>query len=126
MFLAQRLVFLGEEGLTLQTCAANRADETGVVPGKSQRLQKLVSRFNGKVTTMTAGAEEGVIIFLAVWLSVLQVEGVVADGLFAGRTQEAVHMPGLLQGIDDFSNDLLVALEAGGSEELLIAEHTVH
>lgn len=39
---------------------------------------------------------------LAVGLSILEVEGVVANGLLAGSAQEAIHMPGLFQGIDDF------------------------
>lgn len=39
---------------------------------------------------------------LAVGLSVLKVEGVVADGLLAGGAQEAIHMPGLLQSVNDF------------------------
>lgn len=39
---------------------------------------------------------------LTVRLSVLQVEGVVADWLLAGGTQEAVDVPGLLQGVDNF------------------------
>lgn len=51
---------------------------------------------------MTAGTKEGVVISLTVRLSVLQVEGVVADWLLAGGTQEAVDMPGLLQGVDNF------------------------
>lgn len=50
---------------------------------------------------------------LAVRLSVLQVEGVVADWLLAGGAQEAVHVPGLLQGIDDF----LLADENGRFKE---------
>lgn len=39
---------------------------------------------------------------LTVRLSVLQVEGVVADWLLAGGAQEAVNVPGLLQGVDNF------------------------
>lgn len=49
---------------------------------------------------------------LAVGQSVLQVEGVVANGLLAGGAQKAVHMPSLLQGIDDF-------LLRGGKKALL-------
>lgn len=59
----------------------------------------------------------GFLTGLTVRLSVLQVEGVVADGLLAAGAQEAVHMPGLLQGVDDFlladeKHRLAVALSA--------------
>lgn len=40
--------------------------------------------------------------FLAVGLSILEVEGIVANRLLAGGAQETIHMPGLLQGIDHF------------------------
>lgn len=39
-----------------------RTHEAGVVPGESQRLQELVARFDGEVASVTAGAEEGVVI----------------------------------------------------------------
>lgn len=35
MFLAQRLVFFGEEWLTLQSIAADRTHKAGVMPGES-------------------------------------------------------------------------------------------
>ncbi len=39
-----------------------RTHEAGVVPGESQRLQELIARFDGEVTSVTAGAEQGVVI----------------------------------------------------------------
>lgn len=91
------------------------------MPGEAQSLQELVPSLDREVTAMAAGPKESVIVSLAVGLSVLQVEGVVANGLLAGGAQEAVHMPGLLQGIDDFPEDLLLTAAAGGGEELPVA-----
>lgn len=126
VFLAQSLVLFREEGLALQTGAADCTYEAGIMPGESQRLQKLVSGLDGEVTTMATGTKELVIISFAVWQPILHVEGVVSDWLLAGCTQEAVHMPGLLQGIDDFPQDLLLAAGAGRGKELFIAVSTVH
>lgn len=47
---------------TETVCFTYCTHEAGVVPGESQRLQELVARFDGKVTSVTAGAEEGVVI----------------------------------------------------------------
>lgn len=95
MFLAQRLVFLGEERLPFQAGGANlrretnictdvvftqyrydlpvclwlkgvfwtyRAHKTGVMPGESQRLQKLVSGLDGEVAAMAVGTKHGVVV----------------------------------------------------------------
>lgn len=93
MFLAQRLVFLGEERLPFQAGGANRAHKTGVMPGESQRLQKLVSGLDGEVAAMAVGPKHGVVVSFTVRLSVLHVKCVASDWLVAGGTDKTGHMP---------------------------------
>lgn len=126
MFLAQGLVFFGEKSLTLQTGGADCAHEAGVVPGESQGLQELVARLDGEVAAVAVGPKQVIEVLFAVWLSILHVKRVAPDWLLAGGADETRHMPGLLQGIHDLPQNLLVAAGAGGGEELLVAALAVH
>lgn len=126
MFLAQRLVFFGEERLTFQTSGADRTHKAGIVPGGSQSVQELVPCLDGEVTAVATGPEHLVVVYFTVWLSILHVKCVASDWLLAANTDEAGHMPGLFQGIHDFPQNLLLAAGAGGSEELLVAMLAVH
>lgn len=126
MFLAQRLVFFGEERLTFQVNRADRTHKAGVMPGESQSIQELIPCLDGEVAAVAVGAKQVVVVFFTVWLPILHVEHVASDWLLAGYADETGHMPGLLQGIHDFPKNLLLAAGAGGSEELLIATLTVH
>lgn len=126
MFLAQSLVFFGEERLTFQISGADRAHKAGVVPGKPKSLQELVPRFNGEVAAVAVGPKQVVVVLFTVWLSILHVKHVASDWLLAGDTDETGHVPGLFQGIHDLPQNLLLAAAAGGSEELLVATLAVH
>lgn len=99
MLLAKRFVFLVEEGLAFESGAAHGADEAGVMPGVTEGLQELVSSLNGELTAMAAGPKHIVEVLFTVWLSILQVEGVVSDWLLTASAQEAVDMPRLFEGI---------------------------
>lgn len=121
VFLAQRFAVFGEEGLALQRGAAHRAHKTGIMPGAPQGLEELVPRFDWEVTAEATRTEKGVIVSVAVGLSILQVEGAVADWLPTGSTQEAAHVPSLLQCVDHFPQDLVLAAAAGWGQELLVA-----
>lgn len=126
MFLAQRLVFFGEECLTFQVSRADRTHKTGVMPGESQSLQELIPGLDGEVAAVAVGPKHGVVVFFTVWLSILHVEHVASDWLLAGYADETGHVPGLFQGIHDLPKNLLLAAAAGGSKELLVATLAVH
>lgn len=125
VFLAQGFVFLGEESLTFQARAAHCAHEAGVVPGDAQSLQELVTCLDGKVAAVAVGPKQLVVVHFTVGLPVLHMEGVASDWLPTGHTHETVHMPGLLQSVHYFPKDLLVAVGAGRSKELLVTTFTV-
>lgn len=126
MFLAQRLVFFGEEGLTFQVSGADHTHKTGVVPGEAQSLQELVPGLDGEVAAVAVGPKQVVVVLFTEWLSILHVKHAASDWLLAGCTDETGHMPGLFQGIHDLPENLLAAAGTGRSEELLVATLTVH
>lgn len=74
---------------------------------------------------MAAGTEHTVKILFTVWLSFLQVEGVVSDWLLTGSAQKAVDMPRLFEGIYHLPKYLVLAAAACWSEEVFIAMFTV-
>lgn len=126
MFLAQRLVFFGEESLTFQISRADRAHKAGVMPGESQSIQELIPCLDGEVTPMAVGPKQVVVVLFTVWPSILHVEHVAFDWLLAGSAHKTGHMPGLFQSIHHLPQNLLVAAGAGGSEKLLVAAFAVH
>lgn len=126
MFLAQSLVFFGEEWLTFQTSRADRTHKAGVMPGESYSLQELVPCLDGEVTAVAVGPKQIVVVLFTVWQPILHVKHVASHWLVAGGTDKTGHVPGLFQGIHDFPQNLMVAAGAGGSEELLVATFTVH
>lgn len=126
MLLAQWLVFLGVEWLSLQIHVADRTDEAGVMPGVPQGFDKLIASFHRKITAMTLGAEQIDVVFLAVWLSILHVEEAVSKGFLAGCADEAGRVPCLSESVHHFPHDLGVALGTERSKKLLIAPLTVN
>lgn len=126
VLLAQRLVLLGVERLALKVHMAHRTNKAGVMPGVTQSLNKLITSFNRKVTSMTLSAEKGYVIFLAVGLSVLHVEQAVSKRFATGCTHEAGSVPRLPQGMHHLPHDLGIAAGAGRGEELLVAVLTVN
>lgn len=120
MFLAEWFAFFREEHLTLQTDTAHRAHKASIMPGESKSFQKRISCFYWEVTTTASCPKPTVIISLAVRFSILQVKSVVPYWLLARCTQEAVHMPGLLKGINHFPHDFVLAACAGRGEELFV------
>lgn len=121
VLLAQRLVFLGVEGLPLQVHVADHAHKAGVVPGVAQSLDELISSLHREVAAVTFGAEKGDVIFLTVRFSVLHVEQAVSERFSTGGAHEAGGVPCLPQGVHHFPHDLGAAAGAGGSKELLVA-----
>lgn len=96
-------------------------DKARIVPAVAQGLQKPVACINLEVTAMAFGAKHLLIVSLTVGLSLLHVEGLVSDGVLAGCTLETLNMVGHLQGVHDFSCNLLFALGAVGSVSLIVA-----
>lgn len=70
VFLAQRLVLLGEESLTLQTVITYWAYKASVMPSVAQSFKKPVSSFNGEFTAMAHSTEEGIVIRLTVGITI--------------------------------------------------------
>lgn len=121
MLLAQRLVLLGVERLSLEVHMADCADEAGVVPGVAQSLDELIPGLHGEVTTVTLRAEQSNVVFLAVRLAILHVEEAVSESFPTGCTHKAGSVPRLPQRVHHLPHDLGIATGTGGGEELLVA-----
>ena len=74
MFLAEWLVLLGEESLTLQTVITylkwDRAYKASVMPSVAQGFKEPVSSFNGEFTAVAHSTKEGIVIRLTVGITI--------------------------------------------------------
>lgn len=95
------------------------------MPGIAQSFKEHVTSFYGEFASTAYCSKKSIIISLAVWLSIFQVENVVADRFSTGHTHKTGHVPGLFQSIDDFAKDLPLAPATFRSKELLITQLTI-
>lgn len=122
MILAKWSTSFGEKALSFKILFAHSAVEALAVVVVSQSFDPSVTGLDGEAARKTFSSKKLVPIVLAVRESIFQEEGTVSEQLSAVRTAETFGMEVLSNRIQTIPFDLLVALIAGGCQELFETE----